>query len=332
MISEFFFSGEYAEHSGRTGAPQNLLRRRVMAVFSHGPAKYLAMAVEKSKVSVYQLSHLLKQVCDQHQLPVSGSSQNGTKLLLPCHGNVAFGFSISALMVNPLREGLLAVTGSKDCVAVLMNPDTNTHELIPLNIGQMDSNNFVVKAFWMPDAQTELLVATMDFVKIFDLSKSVDKPIYDLLIANGKIRDVTIAFLGNSPHVLAMSSTGQVFIQELTPVAAADMGPFFVTATLNLANSELPRITSRDDDTPASGGLALYYSHAFQLLFLSYEQGELIREKINKFQIISRFSDFACRERTNEMFLVGCLTLFQCFLLQENCSSRRLLEFLRTTA
>lgn len=247
-----------------------------MAVFTHGHAKYLAMAVEKSKISVYQLSHLLKQVCDRHQLPVNNNGQSGTtKLMLPCHGNVTFSFSVSSVIVNPLREGLLAVTGSKDCVAVLMNPETSTHELIAVNVGPVDSTNCIIKAFWMPDSQTELLVATLDFVKIFNLATSTEKPVYDLLIANGKIRDVTVAFLGHNPYVLAMSSTGQVFIQELTPVAAADMGPFFVTATLNLANSELPRIASRDEDDGANGGLAVYYSHSFQLLFLSYEQGKL---------------------------------------------------------
>ena len=150
--------------------------------------------------------------------------------------------------------------------------------MITVNVGPIDSSNFIIKAFWMPDSQTDLLVATLDSIKIFDLSRSTERPVYDLLIANGKVKDVTIAFLGNDPHLLAMSSTGQVFVQELSPVAAADRGPFFVTATLNLANSELPRVATRDEEEAGAGGLALYYSHAFQLLFLSYGQGQLVRD------------------------------------------------------
>lgn len=95
---------------------QNYVRRRVMAVFSHGPTKYLAMVVEKSKVSVYQFSHLLKQVCDRH--PVQGTngqsdthsgssgSSAPTKLMLPCHGSVTVSFAVSSIVVNPLREGM----------------------------------------------------------------------------------------------------------------------------------------------------------------------------------------------------------------------------------
>ena len=130
-------------------------------------------------------------------------------------------------MVHFLFAGLFVLTGAKDCVAVVMNPDTNTNESIPVDVGPIDSSNFIVKAMWMADSQTELLIATLDFVKIFDLAKSVSKPVYNLLIANGKVRDVTLVYTPEGgPHVLIMSSTGQVFVQELTPVAAADMGDY----------------------------------------------------------------------------------------------------------
>lgn len=95
---------------------QSYVRRRVMAVFSHGATKYLAMVVEKSKVSVYQFSHLLKQVCDRHtvQGPTaqsdshssSSNANNTTKLTLPCHGSVTVSFAISSIVVNHLREGM----------------------------------------------------------------------------------------------------------------------------------------------------------------------------------------------------------------------------------
>lgn len=47
-----------------------------------------------------------------------------------------------------------------------------------------------------------------------------------------------------------------------------------MTATLNLAHANLPRVASREEEAEA-GGLAVYYSHTLQLLFVSYSQGRL---------------------------------------------------------
>ena len=46
---------------------------------------------------------------------------------------------------------------------------------------QLDANNFIIKAVWMPGSQTELALVTADFVKVYDLGKDVLSPQYFLL-------------------------------------------------------------------------------------------------------------------------------------------------------
>ena len=53
-----------------------------------------------------------------------------------------------------------------------------------------------LQAMWVPGSQTELVVVTDTFVKIYDLRVDLISPVYYFVILTGKIKDATIAVTG----------------------------------------------------------------------------------------------------------------------------------------
>ena len=49
---------------------------------------------------------------------------------------------------------------------------------------------------WVPGSQTELVVVSDTFVKIYDLRVDLISPVYYFVILTGKIKDATIAVTG----------------------------------------------------------------------------------------------------------------------------------------
>ena len=52
------------------------------------------------------------------------------------------------------------------------------------------------QAMWVPGSQTELVVVTDTFVKIYDLQVDLISPVYYFVILTGKIKDATVAVSG----------------------------------------------------------------------------------------------------------------------------------------
>ena len=67
-----------------------------------------------------------------------------------------------------------------------------------------------------------------------------------------------------------MSSGGQIYTQPLDESSSAKSGPFYLTNIVPVEHKDL-------EDTNGQicgGGVSMYYSHGFQLLFFSYVQGK----------------------------------------------------------
>ena len=163
----------------------HMIRRVVMSCLSSGGKRqrqHLAVAHEKGKLTVLQLSALLKQ---------ADSSQK--KLTLTRLSSAPVPFTVLSVVSNPCNEDYLAVTGLKDCHVLTFTSTGSVADQFVLH-PQLDANNFIIKAVWVPGSQTELALVTADFVKVYDLGKDVLSPEYYLLGKKTHLDSIKIWF------------------------------------------------------------------------------------------------------------------------------------------
>jgi E3 ubiquitin-protein ligase UBR4 len=282
------------------------VRRVVMCCLASSPLasstkrQHLAVAHEKGKITVLQLSALLKQ---------ADSSQK--KLTLTRLASAPVPFTVLSIVPNPCNEDYLAVAGIKDCHILTFNgansagngatlgrPGEVTAHLVLHP--QLDANNYIIKTVWMPGSQTELALVTADFIKVYDLGEDALSPQYYFLVPSGKVRDCTLAFMEDgSKYVLIMSSAGHIYFQQLTQESSAGNGPFYVTNIMDVTHpsiKEYPNFSSYDStrgqggnngnnrnesqsqhcssEQICGGGVSIYYSQSLQSLFFSYVKGK----------------------------------------------------------
>ena len=53
-----------------------------------------------------------------------------------------------------------------------------------------------MQAMWVPGSETELVIVSDTFVKIYDLKVDLISPMYYFVILTGKIKDATVAVSG----------------------------------------------------------------------------------------------------------------------------------------
>ena len=238
----------------------NVIRRVAMCALTSpfGKRQHLAVSHEKGKITLLQLSALLKQ-----------ADSSKRKLTLTRLASAPVPFVALSIDANPCHEDLLAVCGLKDC-HVLTFSSTGTvlgHLLLSL---QLESGNHVIRSVWLPGSQTQIAVVTADFVKIFDLSVSSSEPEYYFLPPSGKIRDITLTFLENGvKNILMLTSSGYIYSQNLNE--ESQNGPFYVTNVLEVKHED---IGETSNGVVCGGGVSIYYSQSLQLLFVSYGNGK----------------------------------------------------------
>ncbi|XP_032676900.1 protein purity of essence isoform X4 [Odontomachus brunneus] len=238
----------------------HMIRRVAMCCLSspHGKRQHLAVSHEKGKITVLQLSALLKQ-----------ADSSKRKLTLTRLASAPVPFTVLSVTGNQWNEDFLAVCGFKDCHVLTFNSSGTVSDHLVLH-PQLDSGNFIIKALWLPGAQTQLALVTADFVKIYDLGRDALSPQYYFLVPTGKIRDCTFMHSEDGTfHMLLMSSAGYIYSQVMDEESLAKHGAFYVTNTLDVYHPEL-----KDNGQVGSGGVSIYYSHALQLLFFSYACGK----------------------------------------------------------
>ena len=254
----------------------NVIRRVAMTGLTSpfGKRQHLAVSHEKGKITLLQLSALLKQ-----------ADSSKKKLTLTRLASAPVPFTTLSIAANSCNEDCLAVCGLKDCHVLTFSSTgaVTGHLVLSLNL---DAGNHVIKGTWLPGSQTELAVITIDFIKIFDLSKSAVEPEYHLLPPNGKIRDVTFVFSdevksqqtsnnrectdqGESRNVMLMTHTGHIYCQILNE--ESKNGPFYVTTVLEINHQDVKESSTGSIN---GGGVSVYYSHSFQLLFIGFLNGK----------------------------------------------------------
>ncbi|KAH9392409.1 Ubiquitin protein ligase E3 component n-recognin 4 [Tyrophagus putrescentiae] len=176
----------------------------------------LLVAHDKNRISVVQLNLLLGQVY--------GSSRR--KLSPKKLAAIIFLFRVMTMTHNPLNDELIAVCGLKEChvLSLARTGFVTGHYSLMMTL---DTNNYIIKALWLPNSQTELAIVTIEFIKIYDLSREDrDSPLYNFVIPSRKIRNMTFYTHEDSGilrrFALIFSSRGQINAQELTFDAMCD--------------------------------------------------------------------------------------------------------------
>uniref|UniRef100_A0A8C8CQK5 UBR-type domain-containing protein n=1 Tax=Oncorhynchus tshawytscha TaxID=74940 RepID=A0A8C8CQK5_ONCTS len=247
----------------------HVLRRVAMCVLSspHGRRQHLAVSHEKGKITVLQLSALLKQ-----------ADSSKRKLTLTRLASAPVPFTVLSLTGNPCNEDYLAVCGLKDCHVLTFSSTGSVSEHLVLH-PQLATGNFIIKAIWLPGSQTELAIITADFVKIYDLSVDALSPVYYFLLPSSKIRDATFLFNEEGKSIIViMSSAGYMYTQVMDESSSAQHGPFYVTSVLEISHQDL----KDSNGQVAGGGVSVYYSHVLQMLFFSYSQGKSFAATVSR--------------------------------------------------
>lgn len=255
------YSGEQGQVI-RQLVSSHVIRRVAMCALTSpfGKRQHLAVSHEKGKITLLQLSALLRQ-----------ADSSKKKLTLTRLASAPVPFTALSIAANPCNEDFLAVCGLKDCHVLTFSPSGNVLGHLVLQL-QLEAGNHVIKALWLPGTQTQLAVVTSDFVKIFELSQNASSPEYILLPPSGKIRDVTFVFAENrAKHIILMTSTGHIYCQILNDESSARHGPFYVTTGLDVRRGDIRETSSGSVN---DGGVSIYYSHTFQLLFIGYSNGK----------------------------------------------------------
>ncbi|XP_070615566.1 E3 ubiquitin-protein ligase UBR4 isoform X3 [Erythrolamprus reginae] len=247
----------------------HVLRRVAMCVLSspHGRRQHLAVSHEKGKITVLQLSALLKQ-----------ADSSKRKLTLTRLASAPVPFTVLSLTGNACKEDYLAVCGLKDCHVLTFSSSGSVSDHLVLH-PQLATGNFIIKAVWLPGSQTELAIVTADFVKIYDLSVDALSPTFYFLLPSSKIRDITFLFNEESKNIVViMSSAGYIYLQLMEEASSAQHGPFYVTNVLEVSHEDL----KDSNGQVAGGGVSVYYSHVLQMLFFSYCQGKSFAATISR--------------------------------------------------
>lgn len=252
------YSGEQGQ-TIRQLLSTNLVRRVALCCLAspHGKRQHLAVSHEKGKVTILQLSALLKQ-----------ADASKRKLTLTRLASAPIPCIVLSLTSNPANEDYLAVCGLKECHILTFSSTGAANEHIVIT-PHLETGNFIKRAIWLPGSQTKLALVTADFVKIYELAADIAVPEYHFLVPSGKIRDCTFAFQEGTYYMLLMASSGYIYTQPLADESLAKHGPFYVTNTLELDHPHIKDVTGQI----GNGGVSIYYSHILQMLFFSYSQG-----------------------------------------------------------
>lgn len=207
----------------------HMVRRVAMCCMTstHGKRQHLAVAHEKGKITVLQLSALLKQ-----------ADSSTRKLTLTRLASAPIPFTVLSLSSNLCNEDYLAVCGLKDCHVLTFTSTGSASDHLVLH-PQLDTGNFIIRAIWLPGSQTKLALVTADFVKIYDLAKDALSPQNYFLVPSGKIRDCTFMYEEGVYNILLMSSSGHIYTEVLNDASSAKHGAFFVTNTLEIFQPDL---------------------------------------------------------------------------------------------
>ncbi|XP_050383808.1 auxin transport protein BIG [Argentina anserina] len=206
---------------------------------------------EGDKVAIFDVGQLIGQATIA---PVTADKTN----VKPLSKNVVR-FEIVRLTFNPVVENYLAVAGYEDCQVLTLNPRGEVTDRLAIELALQGA--YIRRVEWVPGSQVQLLVVTNKFVKIYDLSQDNISPMHYFTLPDDKIVDATLLVASHGrTFLIVLSEHGRLLKLELSVEGIVGATPL----------KEVIQIQDRESDAKGS---SLYYSSAFKLLFLSYQDG-----------------------------------------------------------
>nr|XP_011467865.1 PREDICTED: auxin transport protein BIG [Fragaria vesca subsp. vesca] len=206
---------------------------------------------EGDKVAIFDVGQLIGQATIA---PVTADKTN----VKPLSKNVVR-FEIVHLTFNPVVENYLAVAGYEDCQVLTLNPRGEVTDRLAIELALQGA--YIRRVDWVPGSQVQLMVVTNRFVKIYDLSQDNISPIHYFTLPDGMIVDATLLVASHGrTFLIVLSDHGRLLRLELSVEGNVGATPL----------KEVIQIQDREID---SKGSSLYFSSAYKLLFLSYQDG-----------------------------------------------------------
>ncbi|KAI4389290.1 hypothetical protein MLD38_001530 [Melastoma candidum] len=206
---------------------------------------------EGDKVAIFDVGQLIGQAT---VAPVTADKSN----VKPLSKNVVR-FEIVQLAFNLLAENYLAVAGYEDCQVLTLNSRGEVTDRLAIELALQGS--YIRRIEWVPGSQTQLLVVSNRFVKIYDLSQDNISPVHYFTLPDERIVDAMLFFASlKRMFLLVLSENGKLYRLELSGESNAGAKPL----------KEVIKIT--DKEVHANGS-SLYFSSAQKLLFISYHDG-----------------------------------------------------------
>lgn len=206
---------------------------------------------EGDKVAIFDVGQLIGQATIA---PVTADKTN----VKPLSKNVVR-FEIVHLTFNPVVENYLAVAGYEDCQVLTLNPRGEVTDRLAIELALQGA--YVRRVDWVPGSQVQLMVVTNRFVKIYDLSQDNISPIHYFTLPDDMIVDAALLVASHGrTFLIVLSEHGRLFRLELSVEGNVGATPL----------KEVIQIQDREIDAKGS---SLYFSSAYKLLFLSYQDG-----------------------------------------------------------
>jgi len=132
---------------------------------------------------LFPVSHISFPVPPPSSLPSTYSQRLST---------TSVSFTVLSMSHNPCNEDLLVVCGLTECQLLFINNSgqVTSRSMLHPSVGNM---GYIVKALWVPGSQCELVLVSDSFVKIYDTHMDVISPAYYFILAEGRIKDATVA-------------------------------------------------------------------------------------------------------------------------------------------
>ncbi|KAM1666136.1 hypothetical protein ACFX1X_045806 [Malus domestica] len=206
---------------------------------------------EGDKVAIFDVGQLIGQATIA---PVTADKTN----VKPLSKNV-IRFEIVHLTFNPVVENYLAVAGYEDCQVLTVNPRGEVTDRLAIELALQGAH--IRRVDWVPGSQVQLMVVTNKFVKIYDLSQDNISPIHYFTLPDDVIVDATLVVASQGRmYLIVLSEHGKLFRLELSVEG-------------NMGATPLKEVIPIQDKVIDVKGSSLYFSSAYKLLFLSYQDG-----------------------------------------------------------
>lgn len=215
---------------------------------------------EGDKVAIFDAGQLIGQATIA---PVTSEKSNAK----PLSRNVVR-FEIVHLSFNILVENYLAVAGYEDCQVLTLNHRGEVTDRLAIELALQGA--YIRRIDWVPGSPVQLMVVTNRFVKIYDLSQDNISPMYYFTCPDDLIVDATVVVASRGRmFLIVLSECGSLYRLELS--VEVNVGATPLKETIHVQDTEIP-----------AKGLSLYFSSAYKVLFLSYQDGTTFVGRLNQ--------------------------------------------------